>query len=261
MLDMLLGCQDPIVGLGEVDMLTNTERRQEFLARYESTRCSCGELTSECPIWGRYKQILDDHGDLPYSELYGRLLGIAGEHTGRSFFSDSSKHLRALERVVAALPKIGVDPADFYVVHLVKDVRSFTVSNMRKRSVQNPSIRKSFGNWKRVNLALETFIEERGLKRITVGYEEVALGTAEALERMLAFLGLGESEVVTDLSRSHAHIGFGNSMRNDPEKSQRVSYDQRWFVADAVSRAYAFAPGIQKLNRRWVYGHLEAAGK
>src|SRR5690606_19054143 len=250
---MLLGCQEPIVGLGEVDMLTHTGRRQEFLDRYATTRCSCGESTSECPGWGRYEQVRKEHGDRPYAELYGQLLAIAHEQTGREVVSDSSKHLKALQRVVAALPELRILPHDFFVIHLIKDVRSFAVSNMRRRSTRDRSIRKSFGNWVRVNRALESYIKEQNLNCVTVGYEEVALSTREAVGRLMSFIGLGEDEIVTDLSRSHAHVGFGNSMRNDPAKSQKVRYDQRWFVADDVARAYALSPRIQKLNRRWVY--------
>ena len=194
-----------------------------------------------------------------YPQLYGELLDIAHQETGKTVFTDSSKHLPALTRLHSILPELGVQPENFYVIHLVKDVRSYTVSHQRRKQAKHWSIRRTFQRWKRKNMEIEEFIGANSIKAMTVGYEELALSTEFTLSRLMMFLGLANEQIVTDLSKSTAHVGFGNSMRHDDSKNKQVVYDFRWFLSRDVSLAYALAPWIQSRNRKWVYGNVHGA--
>lgn len=252
--DLLLGVQDGVTGLGEIDVFINKEKRDWFLERYDKYPCTCRKKPSECPIWGEFKKFIDENPDRSYSKYYGKLLQIAIRNTDSQYFIDSSKNLRTLRRVYSSLGEIGLTKDQFYVLHLVKDVRSFATTSIRNG--RSNSILKMFRHWSKTNTRYEDFLTENNIKNLNVGYDELALSALFLMEKVMDFLTDGHpAEVSLDLTHTGSHIISGNNMRHDQADS--IRYDYRWFNESKINLLYSLLPILNKLNRKWVYSNVD----
>jgi len=251
--DLLLGAQEGIVGLGEINVLLKQKTRSKFLGKYDKYPCTCGLTPSDCPVWGPFKDRISNSGD-SYGELYKSLIrNVISTHPECTVIVDSSKNLGALKKVYRYLQSSGFDmEKKFKVLHLIKDVRSFTQSEIKNGNKRH--IFKIFNKWKRTNVRFDDFFNEKNLSVLRLSYEEIALSTHKSGSKILDFLKMGENSFDDNISDSMSHIIFGNKMRI--KNSQRISYDYRWFLNAELSLYYALWPGIRKMNKEWVYGNL-----
>ena len=178
---------------------------------------------------------------------------VISTHPECTVIVDSSKNLGALKKVYRYLQSSGFDmEKKFKVLHLIKDVRSFTQSEIKNGNKRH--IFKIFNKWKRTNVRFDDFFNEKNLSVLRLSYEEIALSTHKSGSKILDFLKMGENSFDDNISDSMSHIIFGNKMRI--KNSQRISYDYRWFLNAELSLYYALWPGIRKMNKEWVYGNL-----
>lgn len=120
LLDMLLGGHEQVVSLGEVyaHLRPDKDRR----ARRELP-CTCGLELSDCELWGPIRARCEDPRT-PLEGKYRALLTRCAELYGPGTrVVDSSNKAVAL----AALAQV---TADLTVIHLVRDVRSWSVSRI-----------------------------------------------------------------------------------------------------------------------------------
>ncbi|HEV2125987.1 MAG TPA: hypothetical protein VGW38_24795 [Chloroflexota bacterium] len=126
-------------------------------------------------------------------QRYRRLLDVFAEVFGRDFIPvDSPKSLDAL-RTAVSVPELGVQ-----VLHLIRDVRSWTISRLDTDTRQGDFtprdlyrkhgsdawrplvLRNSYARflvWHRGNHRIQKFMAERNLPVLRVGYEEFAAGS------------------------------------------------------------------------------------
>lgn len=250
--DLLLGAQERITGLGEIDVYINPQKREWFIERFDKYPCTCGKLPSECDVWGNIKSHLETQQS-SYGEVYGKIFHTTIQQTDSNIVVDSSKNLNALKSVYNSLDEIRVSQDNFYVIHLSKDVRSFTASEMRNG--RNSSIIKTFRHWKKVNREIEKYLNEKQIKTLRVGYDELALSTTYVMDRVLTFISNGETkEVSVDLKKTGSHIISGNNMRLD--QAQKIWYDYRWFNESKINAFYSFGRSLKKLNKHFVYSNV-----
>lgn len=257
LLNFLLGSQNQITGLGEVDKILNSDSRDKFMKRYisgEKYPCSCRELPSDCPFWKPYSTIIKNN-DLTYAGYYKELIRICREELGSDFIADSSKNINSLDRLYSSLPEIGVPHDQFFVIHLVKDVRSMAVSNIRSKN-RTSSIWKSYNNWKEKNLVIDSYLNSNNIQSINIGYEELAISTGFIMNSIAEFLGLDIPSVKSTLNPMDSHILFGNKMRLNDKHANSIEYDYQWFTEPKVSIPYLFSSKIRRLNNNWVYSNV-----
>lgn len=257
LMDMMLSCHPRIVGLGEVDGLIDPERRPGYVSGYHRIRCSCGAVLKECPVWGRYGDYLANMKSEAYVAKYKALIEIVTENHGEDvMIADSSKYPSPLSRMLSA--DWGGEKPDVRVIHLVKDVRSWTLACEAKEKKNGGLLAKvrRFREWRKANEEIESVAAEKGARIMRVGYEELCMYPEHIMRRVLDFLDLDFDDRTLDLSNSDGHIGLGNPMRSHPKKSRKLYYDQRWFTDDEINLVYALYPSIKRYNVTRVYENI-----
>jgi hypothetical protein len=171
LLDFLLSGHSRFVGLGEI---ANVIRDDDWgLPETRRRRCSCGRPMAECPFWGAFDRRLPTTSEHSFDRRYRLVLDTFREVFGSDRTPvDSSKYLPHVLRAGAI--------ADLRVLHIVKDVRAFTVSqidNARRkgRRRRSPDLRPAslFRRWYRENRKLSRVLAERDIPHLLVGYEEL----------------------------------------------------------------------------------------
>lgn len=269
LINLLLGAHPKLVGLGEID--TVLQMSAEQLASERVMHCSCGEKVGNCSFWSPTIDALLARPSAGLQERYAILFYMFQNLYGNeAAIVDSSKYLGQL-RTVAALPDV-----DMKVIHLIKDVRGFTVSQRDATSAEikyghlprlgNPlfsrwlylnSIKSAvylFWKWYLRNLAVKQLLRNPKIQHIRVGYDELAQAPGTTMELLYKFLGLGVSEahsLIPEQTNSHAFMG--NPMLGDPGKMSEVRYDDRWKTRSDWMVAAKIFPHIMAFNEREVY--------
>lgn len=270
-LDLLLGSHPRLVGLGEVVPLL---RPGNAMLDEPDRVCSCGEPLETCVFWSAARAELRRLQDATVPQRYRRLLDVFAELFGRDRIPvDSSKSLGALH-MAASVPELQVE-----VLHLIRDVRSWTISRLdtdvrrgdftlrdlyRKHGSDawRPLVLRSsyarFLVWYRGNRRIQKFLAERNLPVLQVGYEEFALSPGTPTSEIWRFLGVDSIPTPTEVSGSKSHIALGNRMRLQPERQISISYDSRWFYRTEWVLPSVLLPHIMRYNRLNVYRNTVA---
>lgn len=228
MLDLMLGSHSRLVGLGEVELVIKNfiDGSRDGLLRGV---CSCGSIGSECAFWSRVIARWDDTDEMNYESGYRAVLFTFDELFGDAVsLVDSSKYISALKTVRK------VAPARVKVLHLLKDVRSFTVSRLdriRERDNRTGLFLpfKQFASWYRVNKRLASYLSSSDIDHFRLGYEEICLDTRAIMKTISHFIGVDYEESTLRPSQSDSHCLHGNRMRLQSDK-RNVIYDSRWFT-------------------------------
>ncbi|MFC2015948.1 hypothetical protein ACFLUM_03350 [Chloroflexota bacterium] len=186
-----------------------------------------------------------------------------------SILVDSSKKTRYLERLLQ------VHDIDLRVIHLIKDVRAFTVSavDTAKRRQHGKGTDGGFGSrlpdpvkfrplrafrsWYWRNREIETYLEVQRLKRFRVGYEALCLQTSSIVGELSRFLAIDYEPSMLDIGRSQGHAALGNRMRLQSDKRKAIQYDNRWFYRNEWLVPYVLFRTIAKYNMTAVYSHTK----
>lgn len=254
LLDLLLSSQPDITGLGETDVLIHPEKRDIYLKKFRKNPCSCGKLPAECPVWSSFRDYLLQNPNHSFGSYYRELIRITKQISGLNIISDSSKRLSTLKKFYTSLEEIGIDKTQFKVIHLIKDVRSFTASMLRDQKMKY-NVWQSFRHWKSSNQQFETFLIQNRIPHIAIGYEELTLSTEFTMRKIIDFLDLDPSGITTELQAHNNHIAFGNKMRFTTE-NDKIRYDYKWFTESKINFLYGVSNKIQYLNTKWVYGNV-----
>ena len=266
LLDLVLGGHPRIVGLGELYQLVRAD--SPHLQRADQVMCSCGKPMPHCDFWGPTLKQLRSHPVESPAQRYQRILDTAAAHFGPdTWLVDASKNLDALQFAARWQP---------FVLFLLRDVRSWTVSRQDERRRQElftwPDLwRQSpyrapirlltrsalwyFHQWHRGNRRIQAALETSGLSWFQLGYEELALYPEYMTGRIVEALNLPPATTMVEIAHSHSHSILGNRMRSQPEKRQRIFYDNRWFYRDDWWRAAGLMRWIMRYNQQHVYAN------
>ncbi|TAK12305.1 MAG: sulfotransferase [Anaerolineae bacterium] len=265
LLDLLLGAHSRLVGLGELDRVLDFPPE-----KFEEERvmpCTCGQPVRECPFWAG---AFDRLAPLPPADRRAALLAHFAETFGPdTALVDSSKYLPALERLRA------VPDADIKVLHIIKDVRGFTVSQrdaldkeLRYASIPLLAGSKTltrlvhrlttrqplylFLKWARRNRAIRDYCAAHGLPRLAVSYDRLCHSPEAALTEICSFLGVPYEPAMLVPLNTGSHIFWGNPMAGNRERHARIEYDDRWKTRRDWRLAARLLPGVLRENREWV---------
>lgn len=267
LLDLVLGGHPRFVGLGEIFPLLKTGSDQ--LERTSETLCSCGKHMDQCPYWGQLSVKLLTNRDASTRDKYRILLDAFDEAFGKDcVMVDSSKSLKALQMLVS-VPEVEVK-----VLHLIKDVRAWTVSirdRFKRRGEFHikdllrkygwkagiPYMRRMslycFRRWYLENRKLQDFLKRRNTQVFQLGYEELCLYPKSMFHDICKFLGVEMIDSMFSLQESGSHSVGGNRMASQMEKRQGIFYDNRWFYRNDWLLPMAIFPHIMRYNKKEVY--------
>ncbi len=164
---------------------------------------------------------------------------------GSRIFLDSSK------RPERAVFMRRVPSFDMRVIHLIRDGRAVSWSNMKNQGLDPEAAAES---WLRDNRAAELarryFPADRWL---TLRHEEVCADPAGALNRIYSFAGLPPGTGVPDFRDVEHHV-IGNRMRLSSTAEIRI--DDRWKTALTPKQMAVIERRVAPLNRAYGYDGL-----
>jgi len=263
---LLLGAHRRLVGLGDVaaSIRQNTVAPDRFLV----APCSCGRSVAECEFWGPAAAALP--GDSFLAESYRVVTTSFQDVFGPDrILVDSSRNILPLQ----ALRDTGLDVT---VVHLLRDVRSWTVSmrdrEARRRRLGPRELARRHGwrglsrwvprppsyyfrYWYRQNREFRTQLLGMGVPVIRLGYEELATAPRPILTGLCSDLGLQFAEDMLVPGRSNSHIVLGNDMRLERAKLDSIVYDSRWLTRQDWMRPARICRRIMRYNAAEVYSN------
>jgi len=227
--DLLLGSNSRIISMGEI---------HSAIKRFDEPQriCTCGKEIEECIIWGGLRKILRKKARYNYAYAYCKLLKIVDEVYGKDkFIVDSSKNLSTLKYLIRNNIK------DMHILFLIKDIRSYVLSQSRRkyykklmdkegwRRIYRTSLVYNILNWYKNNKKIKYFLEENRLKYFQLGYEELCFKPEVILRQVSDFIDIKFEERMLKPKNSESHIIRGNELRYNNEKLEGIYYDNRWF--------------------------------
>ncbi len=253
--DMILGGHSKFIGLGELALVSRNIQTKAKDIR--TNQCSCGAPAHECSFWGDALSEIDRLEQLDQTRIYEVIYRNFAEKYGPEYtIIDSSKYIHALN----FSHQFCAD--NLQALHLLKDVRPFTVSQIDNAQRKNRGRaffpQKYFRKWYSGNRAIERCLDSLGMEPLTVGYEDLCLYSERTLHRICRFLGVEYEPAMLELSQSKSHSIVGNRMRKQAEK-RVLRYDNRWFTRKEWALPALLNPHITKYNTEKVYSS-EALG-
>jgi hypothetical protein len=251
LLDLILGGHSRLIGLGEVARFL-----EQGVEEAGQAVCSCGNKMDQCLFWSKVASRLPSQDTLRFEEQYNLVLNTFDEVFGQDVIPvDSSKYLPYVELLYTRLKR------DMKVLYLIKDVRSFTISQIdnvkRKRDRQRRNYLHImptyiFWRWYLTNKQMQRVFAEQNIPVFQIGYEELCLYPKFIIQKMCDFLGEQIEPSMLTLKDSNSHVLRGNRMRYQKEKAE-ILYDHRWFSRrEWIIPAFLF-PNIMKYNAKEVY--------
>jgi hypothetical protein len=269
----MLGKHSKCIGLGEAYQLVDPKSNRIDASAGE--RCSCGERIINCHFWSKIVETIKNQPNLITEKKYGVILDRFEEVFGIERIAiDSSKIIQALSLLVR-IPDINLA-----IIHLVRDVRAYTVSmheNYRRnrsysflslirdrgvKGVARFAMRSrfySFLDWYWTQKNFDRFLKQKDIHVFRISYWELCIHTEKVLKELCEFLNL---EFETDMiapSSLDSHNVFGNRMRFQVQKQERIHYDHRWFYNSTWMVPSVVFPHIMTYNARKVYNEKWSA--
>jgi hypothetical protein len=271
LLGMILSQHSRMIGLGEVHQVLRESRFSGIaFTREKQARCSCGGMIDECVFWGEVARKIESASAASYAERYRILLDVFHKQFGEEAIPvDLSKGLEPL----LALSKADL-PIRISVIHLLKDVRAYAVSNLdRYRKLRSRGISATRGTrgfletfvrrfmpfffitWYRQNRRIKEGLARNGIESFQLGYEELCFAPDRSIGMLCEFLGTpSEATMLSPLEASNSHILRGNRMRHREDR-RVISYDTRWLYRNEWTISSALFRRIMKFNAEEVYSH------
>lgn len=273
LLDLLLGAHPNFVGLGELYKVLQMSPAQ--LESEKVMRCTCGQHVADCIFWNPTIAALQKEANSPLANKYLTVLDCLQNVLGKEKqLVDSSKYLAPLQ-LATGLPGV-----DIKAIHLLKDVRSFTVSQrdsleaelkhyhlpillgslvlsrmVYKNSLKSPTY--LYWKWYLRNQALQNHLKNTEVTHMPVGYDELAQYPEVILTKLFKFLGT-ESPKKTDFlpKQTNSHIFMGNPMIASVQKMSGIYYDDRWKSRADWKLPHVLFPRIRAYNNKAVYSNI-----
>lgn len=251
-----LGSLPGVVALGEVDRSFTLMTRPQGLPR----ACSCGAAARDCAVWGPVVAAADRLRPLPLVARYRLMDEILGANLGPdTVVVDASKSLESYMALSAAAP------GRVAAVHLVKDVRAYLDSTLRRMATMDPErlwaeqlARRPLRarlmrampqsllyllRWSRQNAAMRRALASGGAPWMRIGYEDLCRDPERHLAAMGRLARAAEGP-------SGPHILFGSFAYLDGDGAMALRYDDRWTRSPRRRLLEAAAGAVAGSNRR-----------
>lgn len=271
LLDLLLGNHPQLVGLGEIAKVLELDSRG--IDEHLHMACTCGNRAGDCKFWGSFfpklQQSASEDKNSKYRILQDHFYSVYNDQTR---IVDSSKYKEGLLNL-GELPNSRID-----IIHLIKDVRSFTASHrestsaelsvgrlpllfsskkmsewLYSQSIKSPSY--LFWKWYLRNRSMQETIASTNNLSLKVSYDTLAQQVEKIMAEIYDFLGvkkIGTKKLTP--ANSQSHIFMGNPMIGDPKKMSGVHYDDRWKKTRDWRLAAFLFPHIMAFNAKIVQG-------
>src|SRR5215210_2542264 len=291
LLTFLLGSHPQIATIGELGIAERTKRQttpEEYLCSchlsvrkcpfWQRVRREMAERGHEFDVWDSELELRARGGGLsdvilravqrgPALEM-ARSIGVQVVPGARRELARVLSRIEALAEIVTSIKgsRIFLDSSkrperavfmrripsfDMRVLHLVRDGRAVTWSNMKNLGV---GVEAAADSWVADNRAAEQarryFPKDRWM---TLRYEDLCADPAGTLSKIYTFSGLPPGNGVPQFRTGEHHV-IGNRMRLSSTSEIRI--DDRWKTALKPEQMAAVESRVGELNRGYGYGKL-----
>lgn len=256
-----LGTRPGMIALGEIDRAFVLMTRP---GGHPGRTCTCGAAVEACPVWGPLEAAADRFRPLDLAGRYRLLDEILGAELGpETVVVDASKSLETWRAVAAAAPGRAA------AVHLVKDVRGYLDSTLRRMETMDrtrlwaeqlarrpvrarlmralPPSLVYLLRWVRQNEAMAAELAHGAAPWQRVGYEALCRDPEASLEAMARLAGAGAGP-------SGPHILYGSFAYLDGGGAMTLRQDERWRDSPRRATLHRAARLVAGRNRRWAGG-------
>lgn len=240
-LDMILGVNDKIIGLGEIMAFV---KRKDKATDLKST-CSCGQTGYNCDFWQHAEE--KTKNETNNNKAYLNLLDYFYEKYGdETILVDSSKNSYNYLEILN-------QKYDLQIIYLTKDFRNWAYSSHLRT---NKNIFLNMLHWFLENVKLLHKLKSMNLKYIKLGYEEFALYPDFSLQKICDLLSIDFDEKMLFPGNTKSHIIAGNVVRADKEKRSKIIYDAKWITSTKVNLISILFLPFFRFNKKLVYSNL-----
>jgi hypothetical protein len=224
LVEYLMTASPQVIACGEV-----ASSLREHLAK---KRCTCGQLTEDCPIWGPFAETSGRLEGWKHQDLTAALLERASGQYG--VLVDSSKTAwHSATTPLRLRRRLG---PNFLLVHIVRDPRAVSWSVLKKAERRGDArsggaLRCAFTTlgWWTANLTCELFGRMYPDQYVRLGYEELVRSPREVVSSLFKTL-LPEGDYRFDRLglMGNRHQLYGNRMRSRRLSLEKIKEDQAW---------------------------------
>jgi hypothetical protein len=224
LVEYLMTASPQVIACGEVASASREGVQKE--------RCTCGELTKDCPIWSSFVAIPPRSRGWRHRDLTIAVLELVGDKY--AVLVDSSKTAWHSAAVPFALRRRLGD--DFQLVHIVRDPRAVSWSALKKaerrgETRSNGPLRCIFTTlgWWTANLACELFGRMYPRQYVRLSYEELVRAPRDAMSTFFEMLlPQGGYDFETLGMGGNRHQLYGNRMRSRRLLPNEIKEDRAW---------------------------------
>jgi len=249
LLDKVIGSHPNGISLGEIYL--TYKRFKDKPEQFDNQKCSCGVNGSNCLFWQKIFTIWTEKNAKSYNQAYSLLLDhFITVYGKQAFLIDSSKYLPAIQEIQ------NMNSIELHIIHLIKDVRSYIVSQI-DRAKQKGTYRR-FANlkhtrsWYNQNKKIQDYLRSKSMNYINLSYEELCMFSQLAFNDICDFINEHQVPQLLKLDNLNSHLLTGNNMRLDPKKSV-IQYDFRWFNRRDWIMPYFLWKKVRNYNMQVVY--------
>lgn len=248
LLEYLLASSPEVVACGEVVSVPRERGRK--------SKCSCGRLAKDCPVWGPLQTSPSSLDGCTHERLTLALLEqVRGTH---ALMVDSSKTAwRSIAVPFRFRRKLG---GDFQLVHMVRDPRAVCWSAIKKAGRQGKRpltvLRCSAAalGWSVANLGCELFGRMHPDCYIQIRYEDLAQNPSAVMQGLFAKLLPEAKWRLQEIgSGGNRHQLYGNRMRSQTLTLAEIKEDAAW--RSDMPRAYRSLVAALTFPLRLRYGY------
>lgn len=255
LLDLILSRHPAMTGLGEAARTIRTGERG--LVRSRGFVCADGTPAAEQPFWAAVFE--ENRASDDPAEAYQILLAAAAKALpSDTILVDSGKYAPFLQALHAR------NDVHIKVIHLVRDVRGFTISSIDKAAEngRRVSALRLHLRWLRRHRLDMALLETLGLPVFRVGYDRLALQPADVIPEICEFLELPFDAAMLRPDGTGCLALRGNRraatrVRDAQAGLSTIRYDARWMAREEWTLPHFLLPQVRRANRRWVYGVAE----
>ncbi len=253
LLNLFLGKSPEVVALGEL-----MGSRNELDERMRNHMCTCGDKGVDCKFWGGLSKFLKLNTETDYHESLLRY--IEQHHPEKKIIVDDSKNIDKLLHWTKLKKK---EPTlELYVIHLVRDIRGWTYSHHKRRKSSSALNKlywlvRNVRAWYMQNKTIKKSLNELVGQHLTIGYEEFIFDREKIVDLIFANCRISNNisnyNTLVD-SNAHELSEFSRVMK----EGKIITYDFYWMNHWPCSFIVGMFPGIFKMLKKYVYGHVDS---
>lgn len=240
-LDLALGSLPGIVGLGEIDNILVPSKKMMGEAKngpIEDQICTCGEIGTECEVWGPVLLFLNERPSSRYTDRYRLLLDTVSKATPQATtVVDSSKEAGALERLLEQVDTTR-DGTKLTTILVRRGPISWLLSDNRRAArrglLRNQRIRRRrVRKWSQRYTSLDRLIRDNNIPTLRISLRSFQYNPNNLVDSLVKVFDMKSVDGARiDIAQTSSHVLWGSHHRHAEATSREIKPQEKAKVAE-----------------------------